>query len=61
MTRYPQTYPLLPPDFNALSWTTLDKKKAGTLAMLGFTGLVWTSLDVVLVEVAGVEPASEGA
>lgn len=37
------------------------KKKAGTLAIAEDSGLLGTSVDVELVEVAGVEPASEGA
>ena len=37
------------------------KKKAGTLSIAGVAGLLGTSVDVELVEVAGVEPASEGA
>jgi hypothetical protein len=41
--------------------TTMDKKKAGTLGIARDSGLLETSVDVELVEVAGVEPASEGA
>ena len=37
-------------------WT---KKKAGTLAVAWDSGLLGTSVDAMLVEVAGVEPASE--
>jgi len=35
-------------------------KKAGTFAVARVTGLRWTALELVMVEVAGVEPASEG-
>ena len=30
---------------NSLHWLALDKKKAGTLDFIGFTGLYWTCLD----------------
>ena len=36
------------------------QKKAGTFALARVAGLRWTSLELELVEVAGVEPASEG-
>jgi len=39
----------------------MDKKKAGTPGIRWDSGLGWTPLDGYLVEVAGVEPASEGA
>lgn len=45
-------------DGPAFGWT---KKKAGTVAVARVAGLYRTSLELELVEVAGVEPASEGA
>ncbi|WP_157511124.1 hypothetical protein [Frateuria sp. Soil773] len=37
------------------------KEKAGSPDAAGLSGLFWMPLGGVLVEVAGVEPASEGA
>lgn len=56
-----QLPPMLPPsklDFNGLAWIALDAKKAGSLDFTGLTGLLWTCLELQLVEVAGIEPAS---
>ena len=47
--------------FNRHSRTVSDKKKAGTFAIARVSGLYRMPLDGLLVEVAGVEPASEGA
>ena len=50
--------PRISRDLAGREWT---KKKAGTLGIARDSGLLGTSMDVELVEVAGVEPASEGA
>ena len=39
--------------------TSMDEKKAETLVFIGDSGLSWTTLELEMVELAGVEPASE--
>jgi hypothetical protein len=57
----PRSCPQLPRISRNLLGRLWTKKKAVTLSIAGIAGLLGTSVDVELVEVAGVEPASEGA
>ena len=43
----------------ALIWTNVNKKPAISNGFLDFLGLLWILLDSLMVEAAGVEPASE--
>ena len=46
----PRMLPQRPPDFTRRRWTTLDVKKAGSLAGQGLSGFLWISSDLYVVE-----------
>ena len=55
---YPHLYPYFALAGHGQPWTVMDVKLLIYQRKRASTGLVWTPLDVVVVELAGIEPAS---